>query len=182
MTPDAGNIFAEAARVAEFELEDLLAASTDYLESAQCYRRALSKQAYESYKKAIEKMEKRAINISVMCGYLYEKDLADFVKSDEFYDKAYKLMVKYNLQHSCAYTNEYMQAVIRDVSEELNKNPKSKPVGDFNQYRNKIEWLKEYHEKFKEKLTHTIAYVETLAEERNNTATKTDPISQPVTA
>ncbi|KII63382.1 hypothetical protein RF11_05111 [Thelohanellus kitauei] len=45
-------------------------------------------------------------------------------------------------------------------------------------YRNKIEWLKEYHEKFKEILTQTIVFLERLVEERK----KRDPVQRCLSA
>ncbi|KII69602.1 hypothetical protein RF11_06538 [Thelohanellus kitauei] len=224
---EAGNAHLEAAKFAEDELVNQGSASAHYLAAANSYHRVLSERAYDTYNKAIETSlkdgsEESAISISVMCGYQYEKDRGDFLISDEFYDKADDLRVKYNLEHACSLTNEYMQGLIRDVTEALQMNPdnafeiineKSKILRKrgiiksfttdecrkcvhfskifdeyvnetrkvenqyemFIQYRNKIDWLKEHHDKFEEKLNQTMAYIERLVEERKNAATNKDP-------
>ncbi|KII64023.1 hypothetical protein RF11_14647 [Thelohanellus kitauei] len=114
--------------------------------------------------------------MSVMSGYQYETDCEDFLISNEFYNKAEDLRVNYNLKHSCELTHENMQGFIVDVSEELDKNPK---YPNYNYYRGNIDSLKEYHEKFKEKLTQTIAYVEKLSERRKRVVTDNDRSEQP---
>ncbi|KII64024.1 hypothetical protein RF11_14648 [Thelohanellus kitauei] len=50
---------------------------------------------------------------------------------------------------------------------------------NYNYYRGNIDSLKEYHEKFKEKLTQTIAYVEKLSERRKRVVTDNDRSEQP---
>ncbi|KII62517.1 hypothetical protein RF11_05632 [Thelohanellus kitauei] len=124
VTSEAGNAYFELAKLFEFEPSEQHIVSTYYLESAHCYNFVFSERAYETYLLAIEADLKRgakkgAIEISVRCGYQYEKDWGDFGKSDEFYDKADELRVKYNLKHICAITSEYLKGVIRDVSKKL---------------------------------------------------------------
>ncbi|KII62519.1 hypothetical protein RF11_05634 [Thelohanellus kitauei] len=168
----SGNAYFEADKIAEIEIVDLRSASAGYLQSGNCYHRVLSKRA--------KKTENRAIKICVRCGYKYEKDWGDFGKSDEFYDKADELRVKYNLVQTCALTHEYMQRFIIDVCNELDSGSKeirfsANMYENYIQHRNNIDWLKEYHAKFKAKLTQKIALIQQLAEERMKVATNKDP-------
>ncbi|KII62521.1 hypothetical protein RF11_05636 [Thelohanellus kitauei] len=168
---DAGNAYYEAAKIAEGYLIDVGTASSNYLSAGNCYRRALSEQAYETYLKCIDAhlkygAQEEATAIAVRCGYMFDSEYGDIVISNEFYDKADELREKYNLEHNCAFSTNYMHNFLLNISDALNNQQK---------YRDQFDWIKVYQQMFKNELTQTIAYVEELSDTSKNVIRKREP-------
>ncbi|KII63619.1 Alpha-soluble NSF attachment protein [Thelohanellus kitauei] len=124
---DAGNDFFEAAQVSEINLKQPHRASSYYMKSAECFRKTQSARAYESYRKSIkvyveQGLIESAIDQSVRCGYIYEKEYGDTEKSSEFYDQADNLRSMCMIEHSCAFSNLEMNKLIQDISIKLEEN------------------------------------------------------------
>ncbi|KII69509.1 hypothetical protein RF11_03716 [Thelohanellus kitauei] len=136
MTSESANAYFEAAKVNEIEPLDLRSASAKYLEFANCYRQALSERAHDLYQLAIEsflkhKLYKVPFSSLSFVDTIMEKIGEILVINDEFYDKAVEFGVKYGVGPMCTFTGEYMQGVIRDVSEELDTNTKGTPLEQY---------------------------------------------------